>query len=169
MVRYLLRWLLLSVCWYCKCWIKFALGRGIVGVIRWVILFLHILHRRTDIYSMHDYKSNNVDAYLDMEWYRIFLGQPPLSSAFGHFLTGVNYQNMAIAAPATFSPDGHVLPGRSHVAIRGDPGQMQRKSASSCNRPSRDRYGFTFDLCSPGLYLANMSGPRCRHHNRHDE
>lgn len=111
MVRYLLRWLLLLVCWYCKRWFKFALGWGIVGVCRWVILFLHILHHRTDIYSWHNLNGNIVDACLGLKWYRILLDQPVYSSAFGHFLTRMNYQNMAIAARATLS--GGSLPLRS--------------------------------------------------------
>ena len=151
----MLPWLLLPVCWYCKRWIKFALGWGIVGVIPWVILFLHILHHRTDIYSMHDLKRKTVEAYLDLKWYRILLGQTYLSSAFGRFLTRVNYQSIAIAAPAMLF--GRSLP----LGLRTDAEEVN----PSCNCPSRDRYGFTFDLSSSGLYLANiveLISPRCR-------
>ena len=78
-----------------------------------------------------------------------------MSSAFGRFLTSVNYQSIAIAAPTMLF--GCSLP----LGPRTDAEEVN----PSCNCPSRDRYSFTFDLSSSGLHLANIVGlisPRCK-------
>ena len=64
-----------------------------------------------------------MEAYLGLKRYRILPGQAVYSSACGHFLTRMNYQDIAIAARATLSGGSFPLRSRrdaeqvKHAAI----------------------------------------------------